>query len=109
MFYGFDEGGALLEEKVKAFAASYQNVRQLTPAEINNFYSHMKLMMIDTALEMYYHVNIVKDLPLNVIQCKENRTLTPELLVKKIQSLKTKKRISFDIDCESKTPLIFLE
>lgn len=107
MFYGFDENGCLLEEKVRDFASSYQSIRCLTSEEIDNFYSHMKLMMIDTALEMHYHLNIAKDLHLEVIQREENRTLMPELLVKKIKSLRNKKRITLSNNTQPKTPIIF--
>ncbi len=95
MFYGFDDAGELQEQKVKSFASSYNLKRPLTDDEKKNFYSHMKLMMIDTALKMYYHINIACDLPKNVVNCEENRTLIPELLVKKIQNLRWKKTLHY--------------
>jgi Ser/Thr protein kinase RdoA (MazF antagonist)/guanylate kinase len=107
MFYGFDDTGSLQEQKVKDFTCIYDAVRTLTDAEKKNFYSHMKLMMVDTALEMYYHMNIICDLPKSVIACEENKTLTPELLVKKIQNLRWKKNIHLDHETLPKVPFIF--
>lgn len=107
MFYGFDDKGSLQEKKVKDFAHAYDVVRALTDTEKKNFYSHMKLMMIDTALEMYYHMNIICDLPKSVIACEENKTLTPELLVKKIQNLRWKKSVHLEHETLPKVPLIF--
>lgn len=108
MFYGFDENGILQEQKVKNFAANYNAVRPITDIEMENFYSHMKLMMIDTALEMYYHLNVVCDLSKDVIDCEENKTLIPELLVKKIQNLRGRRTLRIDTEnFFSKVPLIF--
>jgi Ser/Thr protein kinase RdoA (MazF antagonist)/guanylate kinase len=107
MFYGFDDIGSLQEQKVKDFTCIYDAVRNLTDTEKKNFYSHMKLMMIDTVLEMYYHMNIICDLPKSVIACEENKTLTPELLVKKIQNLRWKKNIYLDHEILPKPPFIF--
>jgi Ser/Thr protein kinase RdoA (MazF antagonist)/guanylate kinase len=107
MFYGFDDAGELQEQKVKSFASSYNLKRPLTNNERKNFYSHMKLLMIDTALEMYYHINIACDLPENVVNCEENKTLIPELLVKKIQNLRWKKILHLDSESLSRIPFIF--
>lgn len=108
MFFGFDHLGELQEEKVIDFVSIYNNIRPLTNFEKDFFYTHMKLMMIDTALEMYYHRNIVCDLPYNVINCGENKMLTPELLVKKIQNIRYKKTIHLPRkNSFNKLPVIF--
>lgn len=107
MFYGFDEQGELQEQKVKDFARDYNAVRSLTDIEKKNFYSHMKLMMIDTALEMYYHVNVVCDLTKSVVTSEENKTLIPELLAKKIQNLRWRKSIYLESEVLPQTPFIF--
>jgi Ser/Thr protein kinase RdoA (MazF antagonist)/guanylate kinase len=107
MFYGFDENGELQEQKINNFSRCYNAVRPLTDMEKKNFYSHMKLMMIDTALEMYYHMNIACDLPEDVVACEENKTLIPELLVKKIQNLRGKKTIHLNPLTLPKIPFIF--
>ena len=94
MFYGFDKEGELQEEKVNNFVSNYNAIRPLTLAERQNFYSHMKLMMIDTALGIWYNIHIARDLPIDVVNCLENKTLVPELLFKKIKSLQGKKDIN---------------
>ena len=55
-------------KKVKNSASNYNLVRPLETAERQNFYSHMKLMMIDTALKMWYHIHIARDLPIAVVK-----------------------------------------
>ncbi len=108
MFFGFDENGMVLEEKVKNFVRFYNSIRPLSTIEKKNFYTHMKLMMIDTALEMYFHMYVVCDLPYSVMTREENKTLMPELLVKKIKSLNRKKSIYLDRTASlPKTPIIF--
>jgi len=108
MFYGFDEEGNLIEEKVKNFVSYYDNIRPLSIYEKMNFFTHMKLMMIDTALEMFYHLHILKDLSLSTINHPDNKTLRPDLLAKKILNLSKKKGINFQqFNLESKTPIIF--
>lgn len=108
MFFGFDDLGELEEKKVIDFVSTYNNIRPLTNLEKHFFYTHMKLMMIDTALEMYYHRSIACDLPDNVINCGENKMLNPELLVKKIQNIRYKKTICLPKNyLSNKLPIIF--
>lgn len=104
MFYGFDESGSLQEDKVLDFALCYDAYRPLHCAEKANFYTHMKLMMIDTALEMYNHMYLIHDLAEETVKSPENATLVPELLVEKIKNLRHKKAIEL---VERNTPIIF--
>lgn len=108
MFYGFDDTGGFQEEKIENFASQYDTFRPLTTMEKEHFYSHMKLMMIDTALEMWYQIHITGNLPIDVVNFPENRALVPELLVKKIENLQGKKTLALKKNIPSiKTPLIF--
>lgn len=108
MFYGFDEEGQLLEEKIRNFVAYYDNIRPLSVFEKMYFFDHMKLMMIDTALEMFYHLHILKDLSKYTIDHPDNKTLMPDLLAKKILNLSEKKSINFQSRKKNyKTPVIF--
>jgi homoserine kinase type II len=107
MFYGFDENGFLLEEKIKHFTNNYHFTRPLTSDELNNFYTHMKLMMIDAALEMYYHHHIIKDLAINVLHHKDNKCLIPGILAKKIINIRNKKEITIINNTYKTKPIIF--
>ncbi len=108
MFYGFDPEGNLIEELVENFVSEYSSVRSLTNEEIENFYTHMKLVMIDTALEMYNRLYVSGSLSEDIVQNQNNATLLPDLLAKKIFHLEAKKEISFEKLFEQRAkPILF--
>ncbi len=109
MFYGFDEAGQIQEDKITLFASCYDANRPLTLIEKQHFYTHMKLMMIDTALEMYNHMYVIQDLPEEIVASDENKTLMPELLVRKIKNLVNKEAIELsESPYVTKMPIVFL-
>lgn len=103
MFYGFDNQGQVDLFKIENFVRNYSSLRKLSPVEADNFYTHMKLMMMDTALEMYYRMYVKGDLAEARVLNADNSTLMPDLLVTKIKNLSQLK----SIDVSSNFPIVF--
>ncbi len=98
LFYGFDEDGNLKEDTLRDFVLAYNKIRPLKPIEIDVFYTHMKLCLLDVALEMYDHMYIKKDLPVDRVDNTPcNACLTPDLVAKKILSIKDKTSIILNL------------
>jgi homoserine kinase type II len=99
LFYGFTKDGQLKEDTVLSFVKNYNKIRPLKSSELDAFYTHMKLCLIDVALEMYYHMYIKRDLPIDRVEGNSfNACLNPDLIAKEILSIKDKNSIVLDIE-----------
>lgn len=97
LFYGFNPEGKLKEDTVRSFVSAYNNIRPLKATELDVFYTHMKLCLIDVALEMYDHMYIKRDLPIDRVDGNPcNACLTSNLIAKEVLSIKDKTSISLD-------------
>jgi guanylate kinase/thiamine kinase-like enzyme len=97
LFYGFNQEGQLKEDTVRSFVSAYNDIRPLKAAELDAFYAHMKLCLIDAALEMYDHMYVNRDLPIDRVNGNPcNACLTPDLIAKEVLSIKDKTSISLD-------------
>jgi Ser/Thr protein kinase RdoA (MazF antagonist)/guanylate kinase len=97
LFYGFNEQGQLKEETVRSFTLAYNAIRPLKAIEKDAFYTHMKLCLIDAALEMYDHMYVQRDLPVYRVDGNPyNACLTPDLIAKEVLSIQDKTSIALD-------------
>ena len=97
LFYGFDQEGRLKETAIRTFVSAYNHIRPLTSIELNTFYTHLKLCLIDVALEMYDHMYIKKDLPVErVIGNPFNACLNPDLIAKEVLSIGPRTSLAID-------------
>lgn len=97
LFYGFNQEGQLKEDTVRSFVSAYNDIRPLRAAELDAFYTHMKLCLIDVALEIYDHMYVKRDLPIDRVNGNPcNACLTPDLIAKEVLSIKDKTSISLD-------------
>lgn len=88
LFYGFDREGKLKEETLQNFVLAYDRLRPLKAVELENFFSHMKIYLIDVALEMYDHLFNIQDLEMErVFDNPLNCCLDPELIAQEIFSI----------------------
>jgi Ser/Thr protein kinase RdoA (MazF antagonist)/guanylate kinase len=91
LFYGFNQDGSIKQNAIESFATNYNKIRPLKTIELDSFYTHMKLCLIDVALEMYDHMYVKKDLPISRVDDNPlNACLNPNLIAKKILSIKDK-------------------
>jgi homoserine kinase type II len=99
LFYGFTKDGQLKEDTVLSFVKAYNKIRPLKSSELDAFYTHMKLCLIDVALEMYDHMYIKRDLSIDRVEGNSfNACLNPDLIAKEILSIKDKNSIVLDIE-----------
>lgn len=97
LFYAFDSEGNLKEETLRSFVLAYNKVRPLKAVELDVFYTHMKLCLIDTALEMYDHMYVKKDLMLDRVDGNPwNACLNPDLIAKGILSIQNRTSLVLD-------------
>lgn len=95
LFYGFNQEAKLKEDTVRSFVSAYNDIRPLKASELDAFYTHMKLCLIDVALEMYDHMYVKRDLPIDRVDGNPfNACLTPDLIAKEVLSIKDKTSIN---------------
>lgn len=105
LFYGFNQKGELKEEVIRNFVSTYNTIRPIKMEELDVFYTHMKLCFIQVALEMYYHMYVEKDLPLERVDGNPyNACLTPDLIAKEILLIRDKSSITID---QQTAPIFF--
>ena len=51
LFYGFTKDGKLKEDTVLSFVKNYNKIRPLKSSELDAFYTHMKLCLIDVMVK----------------------------------------------------------
>ena len=84
-----DKAVNLQEKNIRHFLMVYNSYRPLTKDELLNFYKHLKLMLIDVALSVYYYTYVKKDLdPNRFTQTKLNNGTNPEILFHKLLQIK---------------------
>ena len=105
LFYGFDKEGSLKEGTIQAFVSAYNSVRPLKAAELDAFYTHLKLCLLDVALEMYDHMYVKKDLPIGRVDgTPVNACLNPDRIAKEILSIKDRRSLVLE---NPKFPIFF--
>lgn len=89
VFFSFDAQGNLDETKVKQFVKAYQKNVVLRPEELNNFYSHLKLLLIKMAVETYYYVEVIKEVSPEIFK-KSSFNQSWQLLLTKLHAIQDK-------------------
>ena len=98
VFYGFDADANLQEDKIIQFLHDYNLTRQLQPIELDNFYSHLKVLLIYAALNIYlmYEANYIDGERFNY--SKSNNDVNPNILVKKLLNIQDKSSINISLN-----------
>lgn len=91
IFYSFDRKGKFKKDVLDRFITAYNQQRPLQAAELNNFYTHMKLCILKEALQMYIHLYVTKDFSiLRLFEDPNNYCANPNFLARLILFLKDK-------------------
>jgi Ser/Thr protein kinase RdoA (MazF antagonist)/guanylate kinase len=97
LFYGFDKDGQIKENTIRTFVSAYHQIRPLKAIELDAFFIHMKLCLLDVALEMYDHMYVKHDLAIErVCENPFNVCLNPDLIAKEIISIKDRSSLVLD-------------
>lgn len=93
VFHGFDQDGNLQEDKIVKFLRAYNRTRKLQNCELENFYNHLKLLLILNALIIRSCVVDQFIQPERFNNSKSNHDVQPEVLAQKAISLRDRSAI----------------
>ena len=89
VFFSFDQDGCLEEQRIRSFINFYQKSNKCSQKEFENFYSHLKLLLIKMVLETYYYVEVKKEVSPEIFkQSVFNQSW--QLLLKKLHAIEGK-------------------
>lgn len=94
VFFSFDHEGNLEEQKMRAFINLYQRFTTLSSKELENFYPHLKQLLIKMILETYYYVEVKKEVSPEIFK-QSSFNQSWQLLLKKLHAIE--KKYSFSL------------